>query len=331
VNRLRAVELEAEAFEPRRPARRWTVLGRAAVSIILLAWILQRTDIVEVWRSLQAANGALLVAAFGSCLVGYMLGLGRFRMLLAVQGVRPPPGALVRSLLVAMFFNNLLPSTIGGDASRAHDSWRWGASRGRALAVVFLDRFLGIVALLIFALIASLLWHGVNGRLHVLPLWIALAAFGALGLTASLVWLPAEWIRSAVGAVRLPGGAFVLRVVGHVSEAFEAFRGRKGVLARALALSLLLQANAVLYYYMVARALGFGVPLLPFFLIVPLSIFAMMLPISINGIGLRENAFAFFFGAFGVLASQSVALAWIDYGFMLLQGVAGGIAYALRK
>jgi hypothetical protein len=64
---------------------------------------------------------------------------------------------------------------------------------------------------------------------------------------------------------------------------------------------------------------------------VPLAVFAMMLPISINAIGLREGAFVFLLGMYGVEPSVSIGLAWIAYGLLVLQGLIGGILYAIRK
>lgn len=57
----------------------------------------------------------------------------------------------------------------------------------------------------------------------------------------------------------------------------------------------------------------------------------MMLPVSINGIGLRENVFFFFLALFAVTKTDAIAFAWIEYGILLLQGVGGGLVYALRK
>ena len=87
----------------------------------------------------------------------------------------------------------------------------------------------------------------------------------------------------------------------------------------------------VLNVYLLARALHVAIPLAVFFLIVPLALFVMMLPVSINAIGLRENVWAFFLVAFGAAASVGVALAWLDYGLVLLQALVGGMVYALGK
>jgi glycosyltransferase 2 family protein len=80
-----------------------------------------------------------------------------------------------------------------------------------------------------------------------------------------------------------------------------------------------------------SRALHVEIGLAPFFLIVPLAVFIMMVPVSINGIGVRENVFVFFLGAFGVAEATGLAFAWLEYGTLLLQALAGGLVYAAGR
>jgi uncharacterized membrane protein YbhN (UPF0104 family) len=100
------------------------------------------------------------------------------------------------------------------------------------------------------------------------------------------------------------------------------------VLARAFGWSVVLQVCVVLNGWLLARALHAAIPLPFFFLIVPLALFVMMLPVSINAIGVREGVFAFFFAAFGVAGATAVAVAWLDYGLVLLQALVGGAIWA---
>lgn len=311
--------------------KRWLLMAaKAAASAGLLYWVLRGTDLRQVGYALTAANVPLLVLAFSMCFVGYFLSVTRWGVLLSAQGVRVGRRKLVHSYLVAMFFNNFLPSTIGGDAYRAYDSWKWGGTKTGALAVVFVDRFLGLVALILFALGASVVWQGMSGLVR-LPTWtIAVAAAGMLGVVWAIFFTPRLHLGSRLQQMGVPGAGLVTSVAGRIKDAFQSFRGRRDSLGKAMLLSLALQTNVVLYYYIMARALGFGVSLPAFFLIIPLSIFVMLIPISINGIGIRENAFAFFFALFGVAKAESVALAFVDYGLLLLQGAVGAIAYALR-
>ena len=98
------------------------------------------------------------------------------------------------------------------------------------------------------------------------------------------------------------------------------------MLGKALAYSLVLQVAVVANGWLLARALHVPIPLPYFFLIVPLAVFVMMIPVSINAIGVRENVWAFFFAAFGVAnaAAAGVAVAWLDYGLVLIQALVGG-------
>ena len=57
----------------------------------------------------------------------------------------------------------------------------------------------------------------------------------------------------------------------------------------------------------------------------------MMLPASINGIGMREGIFIFAFASFGITKPEAIAFAWIVYGLILLTGLSGGVVHALRK
>jgi len=150
----------------------------------------------------------------------------------------------------------------------------------------------------------------------------------ALALLASLLFLPSA--RAAVLleglARRLPGRWRGLAT--KASTAFLAFQGRGSVLARALGWSFVLQICVVLNGWLLAKALHVPISLPYFFLIVPLAVFVMMVPVSINAIGVREGVLAFFFAAFGVASATAVAVAWLDYGLVLLQALVGGAVYA---
>lgn len=287
-------------------SRRTGLLLRLAVSAGLIAWILSRTPFHEVAAAFRSADPRWVLAALALVPFGCLASVRRWRLLIRAQGGDAALPFLVRSLLVGVFFNNFLPSTIGGDAIRAMDTARTGVGRARAVAVVFVDRFVGLLALMLFAVMGVLVSGKLTERVPALYAWVTGGA-AVLALLAVLVFaLP-----------RIVEHRFALRWPG-------------SVLARAFGWSLLLQTLVVLNGYFLARALHVPIPLASFFLIVPLALFVMMLPVSINAIGVRESVWAFFFAAFGVSAAMGVALAWLDYGLVLLQALAGGILYAGR-
>lgn len=313
--------------KPRRSARKWLFdLLKFAVSGGLLFVILRNANWVEIRTAVAQANWWLLLVALLMHPVGFIISAFRWRMLLRTRGSDTSIRFLVESYIVGMFFNNLLPSTIGGDAYRAYDSYRLGQSKSSAFAVVFVDRFLGLLVLMLFALLALLNSNELTAQIPYLLLWVGL---GSLGMSA-FVWLvfaPPRWLPGLIGRLKLPFG----RKIHHIIDAFFAFQGHRAVLFRALGLSVLLQLNVIVHYFIIAQALSLPIPLWSFFLIIPLATVITLLPITVNGIGLREGLYVFFFAPFGVSTSLALAFSVIGYGIVLLQGVIGGVVYALRK
>jgi len=277
---------------------------RLAVSAALVAWILRRTPFHEVGAAFRSADLRFVLLALGLQLFDTFASVRRWRLLIRAQGGEAPFPGLVRAYFIGIFFNNLLPSTIGGDTVRVVHTSRSGVGRAKALAVIFVDRFLGLLALMLFAVLGGLASGRLTARLPSLLAWV-MGGAAVLGLAAGLLFL------TTAGPAR------------HLN-----FQGKWDVLARAFGWSLLLQTSVVLGGWCLAHALHAPIPLPYFFLIVPLALIVMMLPVSINAIGVRENVWAFFFAAFGVPAALGVAVAWLSYGLVLLQALIGGAIYA---
>jgi uncharacterized membrane protein YbhN (UPF0104 family) len=302
--------------------RGFLLVLRVAVSAALIAWLLRRTDFAAVGQAFRAADLRLVGLAVLLIPLGYLASVRRWRLLLRAQGGDAPLSFLLQSLMVGIFFNNLLPSTVGGDAVRAWDTARAGVDRATAVAVVIVDRFVGLLALMLFAAVGLPLAGRLAAQMPQLAVWVAAGA-AAMGLAAALLFLPSQRLPTLLSRF---GG-----LPGKLASALFAFQGKGSVLLRAFAWSLALQSLVVLNAWLLASALRVPIPLADFFLIVPLGLFLMMLPVSINGIGVRESSYAFFFRAFGVVASLGVAVAWLDYGLLLLQALAGGVVYAVFR
>jgi uncharacterized protein (TIRG00374 family) len=315
--------------------KRWIFTAvKGVISGALIYWILRDTNLGEVFTAVRSANMPLLLLAISLDSVGYCLGAYRWRLLLKAQGVHASIHFVLTSSIVGIFFNNILPSTVGGDAVRAYDCWRLGMNKASAAAVVFVDRFLGLVALMLFVFYTLVAFNKLIANLPLSYLWIDLGAAGMLAGMFLVVWMifiPPQRILTLIANIRLPFSQKLQNVLNKIVNGFLAFRGRKDTLATALGLSVILQINVVLQYYLIAKAFAFPISLHVFFLIIPLAIFIMMIPVSINAIGIRENVLAFFFGMFGVSKPEAIAFAWLLYGIAIFWGVLGGIVYVFRK
>jgi hypothetical protein len=86
----------------------------------------------------------------------------------------------------------------------------------------------------------------------------------------------------------------------------------------------------VLHYYLISLSLDLNISLVYFFIIIPIALVVLLFPFSINGIGLRENIYVILLSRIGVQASDAVALSWLAFGMLILQGAVGGIVFGLR-
>jgi glycosyltransferase 2 family protein len=310
----------ATGAQGRRGGRGRTLL-RVAVSVALI-WILRGTDLREVWATFRTADVRYILVAIGLIPLGYLSSVMRWRLLLRAQGGDATLPFLFRSLMTGIFFNNFLPSTIGGDAIRAWDTARSGVSRATALTIIVVDRFVGLLALLLFAAVGLLGAGRLTERVPDLAFWV-LGVGALMVIAAAVLFLPR--LGGGVGRVRGNGK------LAKVTTALFAFRGHGKALAGAFFFSLCLQTAVVINAWVIAQALRIDLGLAPFFVIIPFAVFIMMIPVSINGIGVRENVFIFFLAALGVAEAGGLAFAWLEYGLLLLQALAGGLVYALGR
>ncbi|NEO30243.1 MAG: flippase-like domain-containing protein [Symploca sp. SIO3C6] len=305
---------------------------KCSVAVALLFWVLRKTNLTEIFLAAKDTNIPLLMAALFIYFLSYYIRSHRWRLLLRAQGVNASIPDLLKSYMVGIFFSNFLPSTLGGDAVRVYDAWQLGASKSRAVATVIVDRFLGLLGLMLFAVGSLLFAQQLGVHLPSLQLWLLLGAM----LVFLLVWMllvPSRQMVKLIIKMRLPLWQNLQQKLINIIKAFLVFRNYQAVLSMSLGLSLMVQISVIVHYYLIAKALNLPVTLQIFFLIVPLVTVIMVLPISINGIGLRENAFVLLLGTFasGISRPEAIAFSWLAYGIVIIQGLLGGIVYALRK
>lgn len=311
--------------------RRIGIIGvKVLISTVLTYWILRGIDVTEILNIMKSANISFVVAAYSLIFVGNTISTFRWKVLLKAQGTESSFLYLFKSYLVGLFFSNLLPTTIGGDTVRIYYSWRIGKSKAKAIAVIFVDRLLGLFALILFAWAALMLSRSIIVNLPLLYFWMILGG-GAIALAIWIIFAPKEKTPKLLIKLKMPFYRKIKSILAKILNAFNEYRGNGSAPLKALGLSILLQTNVVVHYYLISKALDFHIPIYSFFLIVPLALFIMMIPISINAIGLRENTFALILINFGISKTDAVAFAWIAFGFIIFQGILGGIVYALRR
>ncbi len=301
---------------------------RLLVSVALLAWILSRAHLPDLMERLSDARWSWILAAFAVNSAGNLLGAWRWRVLLRSQGRRISVPYLFGSYFVGLFFNNVLPSSIGGDFFRATSAKRkGGGTLTENLTVVLVERMIGLLATLMLGGAAAL--SGRAGDLDPRIGWaLGLALLGSIvGLYLALSAPVRALALRIVG--RIPIGA-IGRTVGKMLAAFELFSRARGALLANLALSLGFQFLLIVHFWMIQFAFGESLPFLTFVVVVPLVFFLMMLPVGINGLGVREAAFVELLGRAGMDPETALALSLVSYAIAVGQGLLGGLVYLYR-
>jgi uncharacterized membrane protein YbhN (UPF0104 family) len=312
-----------------RASRALSVVLKVAVSTGLLALLFSWTDLTAVALRLRQMDARWLGLAVGFFLTNLLVCAWRWQLLLETQRVHPPLRGLFSSYLVATFFNNFLPSNIGGDVVRVADTAPLTGSRTVATGVILVDRLIGLGALVAVATVGSILAR--HGRMPVPGasyLWIALVGFVAIGVP--MLYRP-HVVTRLLGPLRLFHPEWVEERLQRIHDLLEQMGRRRGALCGAAAGAVAVQILLVLMFLAIAR--GLQIPLRPLdtLIIVPLSLVAQLLPISINGLGVREAVFAYFFSRLGLTVDAALALSLASAALVLGISLAGGLTFLLRR
>src|SRR5205085_5773152 len=147
--------MPAESSES-SPSRRYVLLAlKLSVSIVLLVLLFSRIDVARLWATARHASVPWLLVALLVYAVNVVAAVWRWQLLLNAQRVTMPQRTLMGSFLVAAFFNNFLPSNIGGDVIRIGDTARAAGSKTLATTVVLVDRGIGLLGLVLMAALGA--------------------------------------------------------------------------------------------------------------------------------------------------------------------------------
>jgi uncharacterized membrane protein YbhN (UPF0104 family) len=304
---------------------------KIVVSAGLLYWLLSQTDLGRLAAYIRQASIPWLAFALALYLLMIVASAWRWGVLLRALRVVVPHSRLVSSFLVATFFNNFLPSNIGGDVVRIRDTSRDAGGLTHATTVVIVDRALGLLALLLVAAAGATL-AGLLTDQPAVPLWppVLWLAFGGGAVAFLLVLLAPDVFTRLLSPLRVINREWVDARLQKLTAIVQDFRGVPVQMLYCFLGAIGVQAVIVAYY--VALAWGLGIPISPIHLavVVPVSLVLQLLPVSVNGFGVREAAFSYYFAGLHLPVESAVALSLVGAGLILLFSLSGGLVYVLR-
>jgi len=297
------------------------------VTVALLGGLAWRTNWEQVGQAFRELHLNLWLAALGMYLTAQVLSAVRWRVMARPLGFKQPMGHFIGYYFIGMFFNQVLPTSVGGDVVRA---WYLDDRPGRRLPAfvsVFVDRFSGLLVLLGLACVAVVVCP------LELPSWVPWSVWGtvgcaALGLAAVVVKCRMQSGNAAETGEDGEKPSLVAVLNSALAMLSSAYLSRPWLLLGSTVLSVGVQIANVVMIWLIGLALGAPVPGVYYWIMVPMvSLWAVVLP-SINGMGVREGGVALFLvDPLGISQSTALTIAILWFAVVSAANLCGGIVY----
>jgi len=297
---------------------------RVLVSAILLAGLIfaMRHHLPGVAATLMKTNlviffAAVLLFAVNACVLA-----ARLRLVFRGEGLLIPYSRTVQLTFVGYFFNNFMPTAVGGDLVKAYYAYAQTDQAGKSFIAVFMDRFIGVFSFIVIASIALLCsWNLINSSIK-----SAILLFAATGIIVIIVVLNSRIAGVVLGALSRLKLFNVGEKLSKIYRMVHEYRNKKNLLAVVAIISAIVQCSYFVVIFLFAASLGAGLNLRIIFLLMPIVSIISMLP-SIGGLGFREGAIVLLFKDF-IGSDNALAISILLLVTLLLTSAAGACFYA---
>jgi hypothetical protein len=292
--------------------------ARFLVTVGIILALAMRFDLGQAAELISHANVPLIAATLLALSLANFVVAWRWHLILSAEAPSPGSTALLKIMFVGLFFNQILPTGVGGDVVRAWRCSRLGIALGAAIRSILLDRACGYLVLVVLYAVA------LPALLHILPdarergAVLAVLAVALLGLLA------------LISLDRLPRPISRLRLMAPFAELSRAGRRlftNPRQCSAVLGLSVITIALTVLAFKFVGDAIGSRLSLGNWIMVVPPVTLIQLVPVSLAGWGVREAALVVALGSFGVPAEAALAISVLVGLCSIVVGLPGGLIW----
>lgn len=299
--------------------RRWIGFAvKTGVTVILLWLVLRGVDFGATLERMAGLSPASAAVAVGLLLSHCFVAGWRWRMVMRLFGPVLPVGLAIRLFLEGYFFNNALPSTIGGDGVRIWRATRLGLPLAASINGVLLDRVTGLTGLFILVAAGQPMLYA---RIEDPATRLAFAAILLAGIGGIVLLILARFIPKTLIPRALHDG------IDKLSEATHAAYLRPAISVPVLGLSVVVHGLIVFSVHVIAVGLGLDVGLFESLVLVPAVILLSTLPVSIGGWGLREGLMVVALGLAGVAPDAALTVSILFGLAQIVAGLPGGVLW----
>ncbi len=309
----------------------WKLILRLSISLVLIGLVLFFVDFRELVKILVNLNPWYLPTFVALIYLDRALMAYKWGLLQQAVDVRVPFSFLFQIYTIAPLSGILLPSTLGGDIFRLYSLSRHKVNTKAVFASIIVERITGLVAMLILVAISLGLafylmgdsWNNFRGMVWALVV-IAVIAAGLIGVMHS-------FFRGYVD--KLAGRFTKYPIAGKLHQVYTLsceYKNHLRTVGIVSAWTFLEQMVPIVGNFLMVKALHIDVSFLKLVVIIPITVLAIRLPISLDGIGVKEGLYVALFGMAGVSASEAFLLAMLGRVLPLLCVLPWGIYYIIR-
>lgn len=301
-------------------------LLRVLVSLGFLGLLIYfiRDEIPTIFSTLRNVDRKLFVLAILIYLSTVVVLSRRLQLIFAAEEVKISLGAACNLTFIGYFFNNFLPTSVGGDIVKAMCAARITGHPVKSVTSVLMDRIFGLFTFILIPSVSLFFVQEMNPKVQtVIYSFLIFSGLCFVLLFNRSVARQFHFVESLLDRIRLGSKA------RRIYDGLHNFRNHRGVIVQAMLLSVASQCVGLLSVYLLGVALGAPRETMPyFFLLIPVVHLISMLP-SLNGLGIREVAYVYFLkGPIGTDRAAAIGILWL--ALLIFLSLIGGLIYLFR-
>lgn len=297
------------------------ILGKLIVTLTLLAILFSLVDFDLILRLMPRINVWLFFLSFVILCSRNFFAAWRWQTLLQSGNYNFSIWSLTIYYFISYFCGFLLPTVVGGDIVRGYYLYNSGVGKDEAASSVLVERILGISAVMGLALVGILFGFRFVESNSIKILVIIINIVGLVSI--SLVYYRRASLIQYLSTISNSRLSFLFDLI----QSCSTYQKKPYLLVRGFLLSILFQLAGIISIYLLGLSIGAGTPFIYFLILMPIVWLISMIPISLNGLGLREGTFLILFVSIGMTREMAITISGLSLILMIFQGILGGLFF----
>ena len=302
------------------------VVLKCVISLILFFYLFWTISFGELLDLISNADHCMLfLTILISVPVGYLISTIKWQVLLRAHGINNISlQKLWAFYFMGSFFSNFLPTEIGGDVMRGYEVGKISENKIESYASIFMERFTGFASMILLAFFGLFFNRDIVAKMNLT--FVIMSSFFCFSIITFLITQKgtARIIKKTINFKSME------RIVNKIQSFYLSllyYKNKPLVILKTMIISFVFQMVPIFYVYFIYLSLGIEVPIMRLILFVPTISLLGIIPITINGLGLREGAFVFMFSYLNIAPPDSLAASLIFRLGILFMSSIGGILY----